>query len=58
MTLREAYEYYYRCDPEKAARILILLETLQKIGAPNTDESQLEIILKAVKTNLELINQD
>jgi hypothetical protein len=58
MTLREAYEYYYRSDPQKAARILILLETLQKIGAPNTDESQLEIILKAVKTNLELINQD
>lgn len=58
MTLREAYEYYYRTDPQKAARILILLETLQKIGAPTTDESQLEIILKAVKTNIELLNEE
>lgn len=56
MTLSEAYQYYYQTDPEKAARILILLETLQKIGAPTTDENQLEIILKAVKTNIDLIN--
>lgn len=56
MTIRQAYEYYTQTDPEKAAKILILLETLQKLGAPTTDEDQLDIILKAVKTNLELIN--
>lgn len=58
MTLGEAYEYYYQTDPEKAAKILILLETLQKVGAPTTDEGQLEIILKAIKTNLDLINEN
>lgn len=56
MTLREAYQFYYRTSPEKAAKILILLETLQKIGAPTTDEDQLEVILKAIKTNIELLN--
>jgi hypothetical protein len=56
MTLRQAYEYYTQSDPEKAAKILILLETLQKIGAPGSEDNQLETILKAVKTNLELIN--
>ncbi|MFZ5949712.1 MAG: hypothetical protein ACOYXC_03340 [Candidatus Rifleibacteriota bacterium] len=57
MTLKEAYEYYYRVSPEKAARILILLETLKKIGVPGENDDQLEIILKAIKTNLELINE-
>lgn len=56
MTLKQAYEYYTATDPEKAARILILLETIQKLSIPTTDESELEIILKSIKTNLELIN--
>lgn len=57
MTLKEAYEYYTRTNPEKAAKILILLETLQKIGSPTNDENQIEIILKAIKTNIDLINE-
>jgi outer membrane lipoprotein-sorting protein len=56
MTLREAYEHNTGTDPEKAARILILLETIQKMGVPTSDETQLEIILKSIKTNIELIN--
>lgn len=56
MTLKEAYEFYTATDPEKAARILILLETIQKLSIPTSNESELQIILKAIKTNLDLIN--
>lgn len=56
MTLKEAYEYYYRTDPEKAAKILKLLKTFQKLTFSKNDSQSLTEILKALKTNLELIN--
>ena len=57
MTLKEAYEYYTGTDPEKAEKILIMMEQLQKLGSKDTDQNKVKHILKAIKTNLELINK-
>lgn len=57
MTIREAYQYYTRTDPKKAEKILNMLESLQKLGVPDSDQNQLQIILESVEDTVELLNQ-
>jgi len=56
MTIREAYQYYTRTDPQKAEKILKMLESLQKLGIPDSDQNQLQIILESVEDTVELLN--
>lgn len=56
MTIREAYQYYTRTDPKKAEKILNMLESLQKLNTPDSDQNQLQIILESVENTVELLN--
>ncbi|NCB38408.1 MAG: hypothetical protein EOM80_06515 [Erysipelotrichia bacterium] len=56
MTIKEAYQYYTRTDPEKADRILNMLELLYQLNNPDSGKKQNEIILEAIKETIELLN--
>ncbi|KAF1083070.1 MAG: hypothetical protein GQF41_0837 [Candidatus Rifleibacterium amylolyticum] len=58
MTLKEAYQYYKRTDPEKAQKILNMLDRLQRLYGPNQnpDEKQLDIIIEAIQQTVDLLN--
>ena len=58
MTLKEAYQYYKRADPEKAQKILNMLDRLQRLYGPNhnPDEKQLDIIIEAIQQTVDLLN--
>ncbi len=58
MTLKEAYQYYRRTDPEKAQKILNMLDRLQRLYGPNQnpDEKQLDIIIEAIQQTIDLLN--
>jgi len=58
MTLKEAYQYYRRTDPEKAQKILNMLDRLQRLYGPNhnPDEKQLDIIIEAIQQTVDLLN--
>jgi len=58
MTLKEAYQYYKRTDPEKAQKILNMLDRLQRLYGPNNnpDEKQIDIIIEAIQQTLDLLN--
>lgn len=56
MTLREAYEYYTRTDPEKAEKMLVMLEKFQNLTEMDIEKGEkLKHMLDALKTNLELL---
>ena len=56
MTLREAYEYYTQTDPEKAGKMLVMLEKLQNLTEVDLEKGEkLKHVLDALKTNLELL---
>lgn len=58
MTLKEAYQYYKRTDPEKAQKILNMLDRLQRLYGPNSnpDEKQIDIIIEAIQQTVDLLN--
>lgn len=56
MTIKEAYQYYTRTDPAKAEKILRMLESLQKLNSPDTEQDQLKIIMESVEQTIELLN--
>ncbi len=56
MTIKEAYEYYTRTDPEKARLILEMMNSLRKLHSPEDPNQKTVEIIKAIKNNLELLN--
>jgi len=57
MTMREAYEYYTRTDPEKAKKMLKMIKHLQNISNKDISCSdKLKNIIDAFNTNLQLFN--
>lgn len=56
MTIKEAYQYYTRTEPAKAEKILKMLESLQRLNSPDTDQDQLKIIMESVEQTIELLN--
>ncbi len=56
MTLKEAYEFYSRTDPEKAKKILNMLESLQKLYMPDSESQPLDVIIESIGQTIELLN--
>ncbi|OGK09060.1 MAG: hypothetical protein A2W80_08755 [Candidatus Riflebacteria bacterium GWC2_50_8] len=58
MTLKEAYQYYTRTDPERAQKILNMLDRLQRLYGPghNPDEKQLDVIIESIQQTVDLLN--
>lgn len=55
MTMREAYEYYNRTDPEKAKKMLKMIKHFQNIMDKNISNSdKLKNIIDAFNTNIKL----
>ena len=58
MTLKEAYQYYTRTDPQRAQKILNMLDRLQRLYGPghNPDEKQLDVIIESIQQTVDLLN--
>ena len=56
MTLKEAYQYYNRTDPERAQKILNMLESLQMLYQSDPSTDQRELIIKSIQQTIDLLN--